>query len=61
MILEYIKNHFFPELPVLKEMPAHVRDLKLDPRALLMHMIHAERPNPSVNTGYTKPTKDAKS
>lgn len=41
----------FPVPPVLKEMPKHVSDLKIDHAALALHMAAARYPNPKVQTG----------
>lgn len=38
-----------PDLPVLKEMPAHVRDLNIDGMRVFLHVDASVRPNPDVD------------
>lgn len=54
-----LRDYFFPlPLPVLKEMPAHVRNLHLDPGALWLHIQGAHSPNPNTIVGHIKPSRE---
>lgn len=53
--IEDVYKFMFPfDLPVLKEMPAHVRDVNLDIYALAIHIAGAQKPTDRTHTGYTK-------
>lgn len=47
-------SKLFPApLPVLKPMPAHVRDMRIDVCALAIHMFHASSgPSPNTVSGF---------
>lgn len=48
-MLTQIMNYIFGEpVPVLKEMPAHVANVRINPTVLFLHMSEAHMPSKSI-------------